>query len=87
MITRQKHNEAIRKARRERAQYVRDKYLEYGVRGYMDYKPVHKELSEEERKAIREKVKKAYLKSRRRTIVVFVGAVILIGVICLMIWS
>jgi hypothetical protein len=85
MISRQKHNEALGKARRERAQYVRDKYLEYGVRSYIEYKPVHKELSEGERQAIRDQVRKDYRKSRRRSIAVFVGAILLIVSICFII--
>lgn len=87
MITRQKHNEAIRKAGRERAQNIRDKYQELGIRRYVDYRPEHKHVSEEERQAIRERIKKDYLKSRYRTVTVFVGAVILIGLICFIILS
>jgi hypothetical protein len=81
MITRQQHNENLRKARRERAQYVRDKYLEYGVRSYLDHKPVHKELSEEKRLAIREQIRKDYRISRLRSIALFTGAILLIAFI------
>ena len=85
MITRQQHNEAIRKARRERALYVRDKYLEYGIQSYTDFKPKHKKLSDEEREAIRERIRKDYKKSRRRSMVVFVGTILLIAFICFLI--
>lgn len=78
MITKHQHNENLRKARRERAQYVRDKYMEYGIRSYLDYKPVHKKLSEEERQAIREQVRKDYRISRLRSIALFTGAILLL---------
>jgi hypothetical protein len=81
MITKHQHNENLRKARRERAQYVRDKYMEYGIRRNLDFKPVHKELSEEERQAIREQVRKDYRIARRRSIAVFTGAILLIAFI------
>lgn len=85
MITRQKHNESRRKAGRERAQHLRDKYMESGVRRYADYTPEHKHLGEEERQAIREKIRKDYLKSSRRSIAVFIGAILLLGFICFII--
>ena len=87
MITKHQHNENLRKARRERAQYVRDKYMEYGIRSYVDFKPVHKELSDEERQVIRERVRKEYRISRRRSIAVFTGAILLIAFICFLILS
>jgi hypothetical protein len=86
MITRQQHNEAIRKARRERAQYVRDKYLEYGIRSYPDFKPKHKKLSEEERGVIGQQIRKDWKKSRRRSMAVFAGTIFLIAFICFLIF-
>ena len=85
MITKQQHNEAIRKARRERAQGVRDKYLDYGVRNTRMYKPAYKEFSDEDRRSIREQVRKDYRKYRRRSIAVFAGTIILLALICLLI--
>jgi hypothetical protein len=82
MITKHQHNEALRKARRERAQSVRDKFMEYDLRSYRDYNPIHKHLSEGERQAIRKQIRKDYQKSQRRSIAVFIGAILLIVFIC-----
>jgi hypothetical protein len=85
MISRQKHNEALRKVRRERAKYVRDKYLEYGVRSNVEFKPVPDSLSEEERLAIRKHVRNDFRKSRRWSILTFIFAVLLLGFVCFLI--
>ena len=79
MITKQKHNEALRKARRERAQYVRDKYMEYGVRSYVDFKPAHKQLNEEDRLAIRDRIRADLRRSQQRSIITFVAIILLLG--------
>ncbi len=86
MITKQQHNEALRKARRERAKGVRDKYMEYGVKSTRSYMPERKELSDEDRRAIRDQVRKDYRKSRRRSMAVFAGVILLVGFICFIIF-
>ena len=86
MITKQQHNEALRKARRERAKGVRDKYLEYGIKSTLVYKPERIELSDEDRRDIGERIRKDYRRSRRRNMAVFAGAIILIGLIYFMIF-
>ena len=85
MITKHQHNEALRKARRERALSVRDKFMEYDLRSNKDYKPVYKRLSEEERQAIRKQVRKEYRTSQLRSIAVFIGAILLIVFVCILI--
>jgi len=86
MITKQQHNEALRKARRERAKGVRDRYLEYGVKSVMAYKPERVAISDEDRQAIRDQIRKDYRLSRRRIVAVFAGAILLIGCICFIIF-
>lgn len=86
MITKQQHNEALRKTRRERAKGVRDRYLEYGVKSTMAYKPERVAISDEDRQVIREKIRKDYRMSRRRSLAVFAGAIVLIGCICFIIF-
>jgi hypothetical protein len=86
MITKQQHNEALRKARRERAKGVRDKYLEYGVKRPMAYNPERKEFSNEDRQAIREQIRRDHRKTMRSSVAVFAGAIALIGLICFIIF-
>jgi len=86
MITKQQHNEALRKARRERAKGVRDKYLNYGLKRPMAYNPERKKFSDEDRQAIREQIMKDHRKTMRRSMAVFAGAIALIGLICIIIF-
>jgi len=79
MISRQKHNEEMRKARRKRAQHIRDKYLEYSIRSYVDTEPVHRELGDEERMAIRDRAKNEFQKSRRLSIIAFLIATLVLA--------
>lgn len=82
MISRQQHNEALRKTRRERAQMIRDKYLECNKCGHMVYNQPHKPLGEEERIAIRQDAKNELRKLRRRSIFIFLLILIPLGYIC-----
>jgi hypothetical protein len=85
MIPRQKHNEEMRKARRKRAQYVRDKYMEQNIRSDLDFKPMHRDLGDKERREIRERLQNDFRKSRRRSVIVFlIAALFLVSLIYLL---
>lgn len=70
MINRQKQNRELLSAHRDRVKYVRGKYLEYGVRHYVEFKPKHKALSEAEKRIIRERINRDYRVARFKSMAV-----------------
>jgi len=82
MISRQEHNELIRKAGRERLKYKRDKYINSGTKFYDHYGGVREQISDEEKQHIREELKAKFRKSRRWTLIIFSLATLLIGFLC-----
>jgi len=82
MISRQEHNELIRKAGRERMKNIKEKYYHSGTRLYEHYGGIRKDLSEEEKESIRENMKARWRRSRRWTLVIFSFAALLFGFLC-----
>jgi len=64
MINRQKQNRELLTAHRDRVKYVREKYSEYGVRHYVEFKPKHRALTEAEKRIIRERIHRDYRVAR-----------------------
>lgn len=60
MINRQKQNRELLTAHRDRARFIRKKYLEYGVRSYEGIKPNHRQLSDQEKLEIRNRITREY---------------------------
>jgi hypothetical protein len=82
MISRQEHNELIRKAGRERLKNIQDRYRNSGARIYGHYERIRENKSEEEKHFIREGLKSKSRKSRRWTLILFSFSVLLFGFIC-----
>ena len=78
MINRQKQNRALLTAHRDRAKFIRDKYLEYGVRHYQDFKPKHRALTDQEKRIIRERIKRDYRVARFNSMVFTAIAIMLL---------
>ena len=78
MINRQKQNRELLSAHRDRVRYVREKYTEYGIRHYKDYKPYHRKLTEDERLIIREKINRDYRVARFKSMVATAIVIMLI---------
>jgi hypothetical protein len=85
MISRQEHNELIRKAGRERMKHIRDKYYNSGGKFYGDYGGIKEQLTNEEKDHIRKILKVRSRKSRRWTLIIFSLATLLFGFLCYMI--
>ena len=87
MINRQKQNRELLTAHRDRAKYVRDKYLEYGVRKYDGVKPSHRTLSAQEKQLIRETINREYRIARFKSLVFTAMAIMLIVYILLWLFN
>ena len=79
MISRQEHNELIRKAGKERLKYIRDKYYNSGAKIYNHYDGNHEQLTDEEKQNIRKELKAKSRKSRLWTLIIFSGAALVFG--------
>lgn len=85
MISRQEHNELIRKAGRERLKLIREKYYNSGARFYDPYGGTQEHISDKERQHIREALKAKSRRSRRWTLITFSLATLILGIICYLI--
>jgi hypothetical protein len=82
MISRQEHNELIRKAGRERLRSIRDRYYKSEANFYDPLGSIHRPLSDEEKQNIREGLKARSRISRRWTLIVFSLATLVVGFLC-----
>ena len=82
MITRQEHNELIRKAGKERFKQIRDTYYNSGSKIYDHFRGKHRQLTDEEKQDIRKEIEARSKKSKLWTLIIFSLAALLVGFIC-----
>ena len=78
MMNRLKQNRALLRARRDKTRNIRQAYLNVGVHKHDSDKPIHKQLSEEDRQKIRQQIAQEYRKARWEKIFAFILSLLIV---------